>query len=77
MMSFIGISVRQHFGGNIDSVCMAVVIKVVKHVGQYECVQLRLYIFLVGISSRQEAHSNSLIQLISDTSIVVGGEPLL
>jgi hypothetical protein len=56
---------------------MAVVIKVVKHVGQYECVQLRLYIFLVGISSRQEAHSNSLIQLISDTSIVVGGEPLL
>jgi hypothetical protein len=76
MMSFIGISVRQHFGGNIDSVCMAVVIKVAKHVGQYECVQLRLCIFLVGRSSRQEVHSDSLIQLISNMSILVGRGPL-
>lgn len=59
-MSLSEISVRQHFGGNIDSVCMAVVINVVKHGGQYECWHLRRYIFLVGRSSRHDAHSDSL-----------------
>lgn len=55
-----GISVKQHLGGNIDSVCMAVEIKVEKHALQYECLHLRLYIVLVGRYSRQDVHSDSL-----------------
>lgn len=59
-MSFSGISTRQHLGGNNDSVCTAVVIKVVMHSRQYECLHWSLYIFLLGRSSKHDAHSDLL-----------------
>ncbi len=60
----------------MGSVFIAVVTKVVKHPAQYECLHLRLYIFLVGKSSRQDAHSDSLKIVVSALLLLAGGEIL-